>query len=354
MSEQLPRGFKRGQSGELYEEFGHYLRRVPVIDRTDPEHPVVIPPGDPLAGEVKTYENHAQDSHVREIDVSDTRSRKDGTGGNNLPLVLATFGKVGHAVNADGDGEKYAPVEVAQTLNTFQNQSDARAVDLVVEPSVCKTLSAEGYDGMPDPAKGNGQPVVAVRTANTHANGCGVAVEAGHTIDRAQGQAVAIGFKAGQSADGGLGVEAEVSPTMSHQPSALEPTVAVDIDPYNATDTVDAAATLGVNAGVSTGRNGVVLRHIVRRLTPTECERLQAFPDGWTKIPWRTFKDARRKGVSYEALLAERGMKLREPTTEECPDSPRYKALGNSWATNCAEWILRRIVAAVRLGLIDP
>ena len=56
--------------------------------------------------------------------------------------------------------------------------------------------------------------------------------------------------------------------------------------------------------------------------------------------------------MSYERLLAERGMRLREPTTEECPDSPRYKALGNSWGTNCAEWILRRIVAAFRLDMI--
>lgn len=78
----------------------------------------------------------------------------------------------------------------------------------------------------------------------------------------------------------------------------------------------------------ATQDQSLVLRHIVRRLTPTECERLQAFPDGWTRIPYRG------------------------KPAEECPDSPRYKALGNSMATNCVEWVLRRIVAAVRLGLI--
>ncbi|MGB1214853.1 MAG: DNA cytosine methyltransferase [Pikeienuella sp.] len=57
----------------------------------------------------------------------------------------------------------------------------------------------------------------------------------------------------------------------------------------------------------------------VRRLTPIECERLQGFPDGWTQIPWRK-KDA-----------------------ENCPDGPRYKALGNSWAVNCGEYIFDRI-----------
>lgn len=58
---------------------------------------------------------------------------------------------------------------------------------------------------------------------------------------------------------------------------------------------------------------------IVRRLTPRECERLQGFPDDFTRIPWRG------------------------KPAEECPDGPRYKAIGNSWAVNCARWIGRRI-----------
>ena len=81
----------------------------------------------------------------------------------------------------------------------------------------------------------------------------------------------------------------------------------------------------------------------VRRLTPTECERLQGFPDGYTNIPWRTFQEASRKGISYETLLAQRGMALRGPSIEECPDGPRYKALGNSWAVPVVRWIGHRI-----------
>lgn len=59
----------------------------------------------------------------------------------------------------------------------------------------------------------------------------------------------------------------------------------------------------------------------VRRLTPRECERLQGFPDDYTLIPWRK-KPAR-----------------------DCPDGPRYKALGNSWAVPVARWIGERIEA---------
>lgn len=57
----------------------------------------------------------------------------------------------------------------------------------------------------------------------------------------------------------------------------------------------------------------------VRKLTPRECERLQGFPDDHTRIPW--------KGKS----------------AEECPDSPRYKAIGNSWCIPCVRWIGERI-----------
>ena len=56
--------------------------------------------------------------------------------------------------------------------------------------------------------------------------------------------------------------------------------------------------------------------HLIRRLTPPECERLQGFPDGWTDIP-------------------------------NASDSARYKALGNSVAIPCVEFIMSRIAAAL-------
>ncbi len=68
----------------------------------------------------------------------------------------------------------------------------------------------------------------------------------------------------------------------------------------------------------------------VRRLTPVECERLQGFPDDWTAIPWR------------------------KKPAEECPDGPRYKALGNSMACNCMALIGERIAAYEQRGRVDP
>jgi DNA (cytosine-5)-methyltransferase 1 len=57
----------------------------------------------------------------------------------------------------------------------------------------------------------------------------------------------------------------------------------------------------------------------VRRLTPTECERLQGFPDNYTQIEWRN------------------------KSAEDCPDGPRYKAMGNSMAVPVMRWIGERI-----------
>ena len=87
-------------------------------------------------------------------------------------------------------------------------------------------------------------------------------------------------------------------------------------------DVPDVMATLlSSTAGISRSGNAVT-EHItyipmsnkkVRRLTPKECERLQGFPDNFTNVPWR------KKDIS--------------------PDSLRYKALGNSMAVPCMQWI---------------
>ena len=76
----------------------------------------------------------------------------------------------------------------------------------------------------------------------------------------------------------------------------------------------------GADAGATSDmRPCVATTSAVRRLTPVECERLQGFPDGFTAIPWRK-KDA-----------------------DDCPDGPRYKALGNSMAVPVMRWIGERI-----------
>jgi site-specific DNA-cytosine methylase len=79
--------------------------------------------------------------------------------------------------------------------------------------------------------------------------------------------------------------------------------------------------TLSSEQGRGHGVPTVLASMAVRRLTPRECERLQGFQDDHTLIPWRGKPAA------------------------ECPDGPRYKALGNSMAVPCMRWIGERIMA---------
>ena len=67
------------------------------------------------------------------------------------------------------------------------------------------------------------------------------------------------------------------------------------------------------------GVHGVCIRSFARKLTPLECERLMGFPDNWTRISWRG------------------------KPPEECPDSHRYRACGNSMCVNVMRWIGNRI-----------
>ena len=61
---------------------------------------------------------------------------------------------------------------------------------------------------------------------------------------------------------------------------------------------------------------GLLHGSAVRRLTPTECERLQGFPDDWTLVPHRG---------------------------KPMADGPRYRMIGNSMAIPCMRWIGERI-----------
>ncbi|HDT6027587.1 TPA: Dam family site-specific DNA-(adenine-N6)-methyltransferase [Enterobacter cloacae subsp. cloacae] len=116
-----------------------------------------------------------------------------------------------------------------------------------------------------------------------------------------QPPAIAYAFKAGQGAKaGGIGYAEEQSPTLT-------------------------SASSGTNLAPAV-MHGVA----VRRLTPIECERLQGFPDNHTLIGWRG-KDA-----------------------DECPDGPRYKAIGNSMAVPVMRWIGERIAAALPVEVPAP
>lgn len=153
------------------------------------------------------------------------------------------------------------------------------------------------------------------------------------------GQSVAAGAHAPAIAfsakDHGADATEDLSPTLramphhgSHANGGGQMGVAYGFQPRIARngrgdmgDKVNALTSQAGETGKGDAAPCVAQSMAVRRLTPTECERLQGFPDGYTNIPWR--------GKS------------------ESPDGPRYKALGNSWAVPVVRWIGERISRAI-------
>jgi DNA (cytosine-5)-methyltransferase 1 len=107
-----------------------------------------------------------------------------------------------------------------------------------------------------------------------------------------------------------------------HPPAIAQP---LAVDCYNQTVNEKTSQTIGSSASDVNHYGAVLHSMAIRRLTPTECERLQGFPDSWTQIPYRN------------------------KPADLCPDGPRYKACGNSMAVPVMRWIGERINLAENL-----
>ena len=173
------------------------------------------------------------------------------------------------------------------------------------------TLRGDGFDASED-GTGRGTPIVPI--AFNHQSGgsqCMISpqVDSANALQRCQTQAVA--FAQNQVGEVRTGDVLNTLNTNSNAIGRNMPMIA----------TVQTPDTLGVGANQTTGFKTEVasVGMQVRRLTPRECDRLQGFPDDYTRIPWR------------------------KSAAEDCPDGPRYKALGNSWAVPVARWVGRRI-----------
>ncbi|WP_341769542.1 DNA cytosine methyltransferase [Agrobacterium pusense] len=174
---------------------------------------------------------------------------------------------------------------VAHTLLGKENSS--HGADL--ETYVAHTLKGEGFDASED-GTGRGTPIVPIafnpKMGGDPTMGAGVIDDGtSYTLDAA-GNSTAVAFDM-RGREGGAQFEG----------------------PH---ETANIRAASG-----GSSKSYVAQEWAVRRLTPTECERLQGFPDNFTNVPWG------KKDTS--------------------PDGPRYKALGNSFAVNVVRWIGQRI-----------
>ncbi len=207
------------------------------------------------------------------------------------PAIAIQGNMIGRKDAAGPAGPGYSE-NVGYTLNARDQHAVAHTLlgkhssghDESRETFVARTLRGEGFDASEDGA-GRGTPLVPVAVSLRGREGGATAELGGNVCPTIR-------------AGGGGG------------------------DKPHVLTACEVADTLAVGANQTTGFPGDICSigdTAVRRLTPRECERLQGFPDDYTQIPWRNKSPA------------------------ECPDGPRYRALGNSMAVPVMRWIGKRI-----------
>ncbi|WP_222051256.1 DNA cytosine methyltransferase [Rhizobium laguerreae] len=209
----------------------------------------------------------------------------------------------------------------ADIAYTLEARAEVQAV--CVTGNVTHTLKAEGADAS-EAGTGRGTPIVAFDTTQITSKLNRSVPKAGdpcHPLS-AGAHPPAICFSA---KDYGADASFELSPTLrsgnhseSHQNGGVMPAIAF-AHQAGGDGTSSGAFSEEMSPTLQKSQTMAVLTSAVRRLTPKECERLQGFPDDYTAIPWRG------------------------KPAGQCPDGPRYKALGNSWAVPKFTWLGERI-----------
>lgn len=246
-----------------------------------------------------------------------------GIGAYNQSRNAATL-RIGGDIKGGG-GTLIAETPVGKTL-TAGNRYDAETENFIVfennsqdsrikeSGSIAPTLSAKMGTG------GNNTPIC------VHASQDPIcSTEHAHALGAKSSQAVCIAENVigRKEINGGNGVGAKEEIAYTLNATGVHG-VAFSQNQIGEIRGGNISPTLNTNSNAS-GRKVSMLPDTlgVRRLTPLECERLQGFPDNWTRIPYR--------GKS----------------AYNCPDSPRYKACGNAITVDVGEWVLRRLISAI-------
>ena len=237
-----------------------------------------------------------------------------GGGGGRHDCVAIPYTKAKRA-QSDTDDETWVEGQVNPTLSLF-DCGDVRATTVAIQAySVREDAKANNFSATPTDV---GLTVSAlVPGVQSHHAQLFMATTYPLDLRNAKRDPNKLDLQNRQGL--GVGQPGDPSPTVDR---SVVHGVAIGTDCYNGAITGDVAATMGT-PGSSVNASGptVMQTMTVRRLTPRECERLQGFPDDYTLIPWR------------------------KKAADDCPDGPRYKALGNSMAVNVVTWIGERIAA---------
>lgn len=223
---------------------------------------------------------------------------------------------------AYGGGNRSGPVDVAATLTAKGQRIDFEVETFIAGPA--HTLRGEGFDASED-GTGRGTPIVPVALRGHSDYGDGL------PCLRAEGGDAGGGSENPDAGPDGIGVKEGVAYTLEARATAQAVAYGITADALDrqgegAGGTAGERSGLGISEELSpTIRakrpNAVASGWAVRRLTEDECARLQGFPDGHSRIPWRG------------------------RPAEECPSGPQYKTYGNSMAVNVMRWLGERLAA---------
>ena len=263
------------------------------------------------------YENHSMDTRYRELgDIAPTVSATYGMGGNNQPFVVEKT----YDVRFTSEGTKNArqnvyETDTARTVDTGGIPPDANqgGIAVVEAYGICSkdsnamksnnpnsgfykaetSRTIDGNGGNPSCNQG-GIAVVAIEgngTRPTH-HGNGYSEEGvGYTLNTTEQHGVAYGidratYNMGQNAQYAISIQEEVEPTMvAKGPGAVaHPTYCTSKSSFHTRASEELADTLVASDykdPPTVNDTDDEMEYIVRRLTPTECARLQGFPDWW-------------------------------------------------------------------------
>ena len=239
------------------------------------------------------FDNHPKDCRYNgPLSIAPTVVATYGTGGNNIPLVSKPIAysldsKDSNSMKSSNPTSGCRVTEKARTIDTTNpDPSKNQGGIAIVQNSYCIASN------------------IINRQDKNGGNGCGFQENISYTLTTSDIHAVCSIPKTYQDKVGALCVGDEKG--IGNQYVSQDKCI---ID-FKRTMSKDESTDANDNEERS-GEKTVAIK-LVRRLTPLECERLQGFPDGWTDIP-------------------------------KASDSPRYKALGNSVAVPCVDFILRGI-----------
>ena len=302
-------GMSTGRNGVVLNDQGgnrmDVTHEVTCTLRAEAHHPPVV------LDDPAVFENHSQDTrYTGPVDVAPTVSHQYGTGGNNQPFVVSEIAALAFGISSkDSNGMKSANPHVG-----FYEAETVRTLD--------------GNGGNPTCNQGGTAVVECPVYSMTTGSFAQVSEDMAPTV-------LARDYKDPTAVCYGIGRD-----TFNHsKTSPFAPTMAEEVQP-----------TL-----VAKGPGAVQRGYTVRRLTPTECARLQGFPDWWcsdlsTDDPsdeeitfWTEVWETHRRIVS-PGTKPKTEKQIRKWLTAPHSDAAEYKMWGNGVALPCVFFVLAGIV----------